>query len=227
MAEQPQDITRNSPSYATSFDLGVLSQAVLSQFWAVILTVILLTGATIGFSFAQQPKYEASIKIIIGQGGKLTQDPIAEAGLRDITDTMVVAVDTRPVAEGVIRELGLKETPKEVLEDMSVKRIGPTQFIEVTYTDTDPVRAKRVANTIGSVFSDEIAGVSPGSEAITASIWEPAVTPTSPEDPDPIRNGFLASVLGVPLGVGVALLADYLSPSSKRRKAVRESRSEY
>jgi hypothetical protein len=31
----------------------------------------------------------------------------------------------------------------------------------------------------------------------------------------------------VPLGVGVALLADYLSPSSKRRKAVRESRSAY
>jgi len=191
------------------------------------MTVVLLTGATVGFSIAQPPKYEASIKIIVGQGGKLTQDPLEEAGLRDITDTMVVAVDTRPVAEGVIRELGLEKTPKEVLEDMSVQRIGATQFIEVTYTDTDPERAKRVANTIGSVFSDEIAGISPGQDAITASIWEPAMVPTSPEDPDPIRNGFLALVLGMMLGVGLALLLDYLSVPVKHRKASSGSSSAY
>src|SRR5215211_5793163 len=146
MAERLRNTMHSSPSYAASLDLGVLSQAILRRFWVVVMTVVLLTGATVGFSIAQPPKYEASIKIIVGQGGKLTQDPLEEAGLRDITDTMVVAVDTRPVAEGVIRELGLEKTPKEVLEDMSVQRIGATQFIEVTYTDTDPERAKRVAN---------------------------------------------------------------------------------
>ena len=191
------------------------------------MTVVLLTGATVGFSIVQAPQYEASIKIVIGQGGKLTQDPLEEAGLRSLTDTMVVAVDTRPVAEGVIRKLDLQKSPKEMLEDTNVKRIGPTQFIEVTYTDTDPERAKLVANTIGSVFSKEIAGVSPGPDAITASVWEPAVVPESPVDPDPIRNGFLALVLGLMLGVGLALLLDYLSAPGKRKKTARVSRSEF
>jgi capsular polysaccharide biosynthesis protein len=227
IVERPGNSMNGSPSDAATLDLHVLSQAIARQFWVVVMTVVLLTGAAVGFSIAQPPKYEASIKIIIGQGGKLTQDPLAEAGLRDITDTMVVAVDTRPVAEGVIRELNLDKNPKEVLEDMSAQRVGATQFIEVTYTDTDPERAKRVANTIGSVFSDEIAGVSPGPDAITASVWEPATAPTSPEDPDPIRNGFLASVLGVMLGMGLALLLDYLSRPGKPKKTSRESHSAY
>ena len=227
MADRPQDTLNGPPTYGATLDLNVLGQAILRQFWVVVITVVVITGATTGFSLAQPPEYEASIKIIIGQGGKLTQDPVAQAGLMDITDTMVVAVDTRPIAQGVIRKLGLDETPKEVLKNMTAQRIGATQFIEVSYTDFDPERAERVANTIGSVFSDEIAGISPGSDAITASVWEPATVPTSPEDPDPIRNGFLASVLGAMLGVGLALLFDYLSTPGKRKKALRASRSDY
>ena len=225
--DRPQNTLNGPPSYAATVDLNVLGQALVRQFWVVVMTVVVITGATIGFSLAQPPEYEASIKIIIGQGGKLTQDPVAQAGLMDITDTMVVAVDTRPVAQGVIRKLGLDYTSKEVLKNVSAQRIGATQFIEVTYTDPDPERAKRVANTMGSVFSEEIAGISPGSDAITASVWEPATVPTSPEDPDPIRNGFMALVLGAMLGVGLALLFDFLSTPGKHKKALRDSRSEY
>jgi capsular polysaccharide biosynthesis protein len=227
LADGPQNTLNGSPSYGATLDLNVLGQALVRQFWVVVLTVVVITGATIGFSLAQPPRYEASIKVIVGQGGKLTQDPVAQAGLMDITDTMVVAVDTLPVAQSVVQKLGLDETPKEVLKNTSAQRVGATQFIEVSYTDSDPERAKRVANTIGSVFSDEIAGISPGSDAITASVWEPATVPTSPEDPDPIRNGFLALVFGAMLGVGLALLLDYLSTPGKRKKASRGFRSEY
>jgi len=227
MADRPPDTQDNSPSYSASVDLGSLAEAVLRRFWVVVVTVVLITGATIGFSIAQTPEYEASIKIVIGQGGKLTQDPVEQAGLQNITDTMVVAIDTRPVAEGVIRELDLKKSPKDLLKDMSVQRIGPTQFIEVTYRDTDPKRAKLVANTIGTVFSDQVGGVSPGEKAISATVWEPAVVPQSPADPDPVRNGFLALILGLMIGVGLALLLDYLSVPGKRRKSSRGSRSAY
>ncbi len=202
----------------SSLDLGSLAQIVFRHSWVIIMTIVLLVGATIGFSLAQPPKYDASIKIIVGQGGKLTQDPVAQAGLTEITDTIVVAADTRPVAEGVIEELGLNKTPKEMLKDTSASRIGPTQFIEVTYSDTDPQRAQRVANTIGTVLSDKIGGLSPGSGAITASVWETAVIPDSPEDPDPIRNGVLAAIVGLLLGLGLALLLDYFGLPGGRQK---------
>jgi capsular polysaccharide biosynthesis protein len=199
-------------------DLGNLARAVLRQFWIVVMTVVLLTCATVAFSLVQKPQYEASTKIIVGQGGKLTQDPVEEAGLQSITDTLVVAVETRPVAEGVIRKLDLQRSPKEVLENMQAKRIGPTQFIEVTYTGTDPQRTQQVANGIGEVFSQQVAGVSPGPEDITASVWEPAVVPKSPVDPDPIRNGLLALIAGLMLGIGLAVLLDFLSMPHVRHK---------
>jgi capsular polysaccharide biosynthesis protein len=218
MADQSRNTEHRSPRYAASLDLGDLIQAVLRQFWVVVMTVVLLTGATVGFSIAQTPAYVAQILIIIGQEGKLTQDPVEEAGLRSLTDTMVVAIDTRPVAEGVIRKLELQRTTKEVLDNMSAQRLGSTQFIEVSYSDTDPKRAHLVANTIGTVFSDKIAVVSPGQHAITASIWEPAAVPRSPVSPDPIRNGFLALVLGLMLGVGLAVLVDFLSVRGRHQK---------
>lgn len=227
MADLPQDTERRSPAYATPLDLGDIIQAILRQFWVVVLTVVLLTGATIGFSIAQTPQYEASTLIIIGQGGKLTQNPLELAGIRDITDTMVVAISTRTVAEGVIDKLDLKKTPKELLDNMEVKREGPTQFIRVTYTDDDPKRAQLVANTIGNVFSDKVAGVSPSAEAITATIWDPAAVPQTPADPDPVRNGFLALILGLVLGVALALLMDYLTVGGKGRKPFRGSRPTY
>jgi capsular polysaccharide biosynthesis protein len=203
---------------SSSLDLGRLVQIVLRRLWIVVLTAVWLTGAVIGISLVQTPEYEASTKIIIGQGGGLTQSAIEVAGLRDITDTMVVAVDTRPVAKGVIRDLNLQESPDVVLDNMSVQRIGATQFIEVFYTDSDPSRAQLIANTIGTVFSEQISGVSPGPKFITASVWERAEIPDSPVNPDPIRNGLLASIVGLMLGVGLALLLEYLSVRGGRRQ---------
>ena len=226
MADQPPNTERGSPPNAALLDLGEIVRAVLGQFWVVVMTVVLLTGATVGFSIAQTPQYEASTLIIVGQGGKLTQNPLELAGLRDITDTMVVAIGTRTVAEGVIDKLNLQKTPKELLDNMEVKREGSTQFIEVTYTDDDPKRAKLVANAIGNVFSDKVAGVSPSADAISATIWDPATVPRTPEDPDPVRNGLLALILGLMLGVGLALLLEHLT-SDKHRKASHGSRSAY
>ncbi len=227
MADLTRDTEHRSPSYAAPLDLGDVIQAILRQFWVVVMTVVLLTGATIGFSIAQTPQYEASTLIIIGQGGKLTQNPLELAGIRDITDTMVVAISTRTVAEGVIDKLNLQKTPKELLDNMEVRREGPTQFIEVTYRDDDPQRAQLVANTIGNVFSDKVAGISPSAEAITATIWDPAAVPQAPTDPDPVRNGFLALILGLMLGVALALLLDYLTVAGKLKKSPRGSRSAY
>lgn len=226
MDDLPQDTEHRSPGYATPLDLGGIVQAILRQFWVVVLTVVLLTGATIGFSIVQTPQYEASAKIMIGQGGKIVQDPLAEAGLLSITDTMVEAIKTRTVAKGVIGELDLQRTPKELLDNMEVKREGPTQLIEVAYTDDDPKRAQLVANTIGSVFSDKVAGTNSKPGAVTATIWDPAAVPQKPTDPDPVRNGFLALILGLMLGLALALLMDYLTVGGKHRKS-RGSRPEY
>lgn len=190
--------------------LGVLWR----RMWVVVLVAVALAGSAVGFSLLQTPMYEASVKILIGQ--KNTDQTYSNlgsdvTGLQALTATMATAVPTRPVAQDVIERLNLPdEYYGEFFENLSVQQIPETQFIELRYRDPDPERAQLVANTIGEVFSERVSKVSPSANSITATVWEEAVLPEVPVSPDPLRNGLVALVLGLLLGVGFALLLEYL-----------------
>jgi capsular polysaccharide biosynthesis protein len=183
--------------------------------WLVLLVIVVVVGATMGFSLTQTPLYEASIKVLIGQ----EQDSVPEGlgseipGLQQLTLTMTEAVNTQPVAEGVIRELDLEMSSEDFLKDLSVEQVGSTTFIEVTYTDPNPRRVQQIANTIGEVFSRKVAEVSPSTNSITATIWEPAVVPEGPVSPNIALNALLALIAGAMLGVGLALVLEHLDDS--------------
>lgn len=165
-----------------------------------------------GFSLMQQPVYEASIKVLVGQERGITEAPTDVSGLQDLTETMAVAITSRPVAESVIQQAGLRITPETFLEKrLSVGQIENTQFIEVSYQDAGPQRAQQVVNIVGDVFSERISNVSSETNAITATVWEQAAVPEEPISPDPLRNGLLAAMLGAVLGVGLAFLLGYLN----------------
>ena len=188
-------------------------QVIWKRFWVVLLVSIVLVGATVGFSLVQTPVYEGSIKILIGQQRGITETPADVTGLQQVTLTMAEGVSTRPVAEAVIRQQNLDITPENFLDNLSVQQIGTTQFIQVTYNDSSPEQAARVANAIGEVFSQQVSEVSPSANAITATVWEQAAVPDEPVSPDPTRNGLLALVLALMLGVGLAVLLDLLDDS--------------
>jgi len=184
------------------------------RLWAIGLVTAVLTGVVVGFSLAQTPMYEASIKILVGQERGITQDPNYALGLQQLTQTMVGGVSSRPVAEAVISQEDLRMTTGEFLgEHLSVEQEPNTQWIQVTYRDSSPERARQVANTVGDVFSRQVSEVSPSANAITATVWERAVVPDEPVTPKPVRNGLLALALGLVLGIGLAFLLEYLDDS--------------
>ncbi len=191
--------------------LGDFLRVVWKRLWVILLVTIVLVGAAVGSSLWLTPTYEASIKILVGQERGITQTPNDVAGLQKLTETMTEAVNSRPVAEAVIRQLGLQMTPEDFLEDhLNVEQIRDTQFIQVDYEDPSPERAQQVANTIGDVFSEQVSQVSPSANAITATVWERAEVPDDPVSPDPVRNGLLALGLGLMFGVGLAFLLETL-----------------
>ena len=206
------DITENGytvPRAYTSSPLKHLIQTVWRGVWIVVLAAVLLTGATVALSLVQTPMYEASARILVGQRGT---DEIPEDvfDLQQLTQTMTEAVHSRPVAEEVIRRLDLRETPEDLLQNMTAEQINATQFIQVDYRDPDPQRAEEVANTTGEVFSEQISEVSPSASSITATVWENATVPDRPVSPSPVRNGAIALATGVMLGIALVLLLDHL-----------------
>jgi capsular polysaccharide biosynthesis protein len=203
----PTEISQNE--YV--FSLEGIFQVIRRQIWSIAMVVTLLTGAAVGIGLVQAPTYEASIKILIGQkqDGGAADLGSNVLGLQQLTQTMAAAVNTRPVAKAVIQQLDLRESPKDLLENMSVSPVANTQFIEVSYRDASPEQAQQIANAIGQAFSEQVSVVSPSANAITATVWEQAVIPVNPVSPDPARNGLIALMLSSILGVTLAFLLEY------------------
>jgi capsular polysaccharide biosynthesis protein len=200
--------TGNTPSL-----IGFL-QVLLRRVWLIVLVTTFLTGSTLGFTWVQTPTYEASTKIIIGQKSRANSTFNLEgdvAGLQGLTATMTQAVTTRPIAQATVKQLDSPTvSAEELLENLSAQEDPGTMFIDVSYTDSDPKRAQLIANTVSQVFSEQVSKVSINANAVTATVWEPAVLPETPVSPDPLRNAIVALILGILLGVGSAFVVEYL-----------------
>ena len=195
---------------------------VLQRLWIIMLTAIVISGAVVGHGLMQKPVYQASSEILVGkkQGSDVVISPMEIQGLQQIAQTAVQAIDSRRVADAVIKKEGLDTTPGAVLSNMKVEQVASTQFIQVYYSDTNPDRARKVANALGEVSAQELSDIN--SKDITASVWEKAVKPGSPSAPRLVRNGILALLLGLLVGMGLAVLAEYLDDSWRFPEEVEE-----
>ena len=196
---------------------------------AATVAVVFVAVTVFMASLAETPLYESSAKILIGQEGGGLQgpsEPLADVErLEGSTMTLAEAADSRPIAEDTIERLGLSTTPKEFLERLDAEPIQNTQFIEVSYTDSDPARAKWVANTVGEVLSRRASEVSPSADAITANVWERAQVPDKPMSPSPLRNGLLALVSGLIFCMVLARALPSVAASGLGQGALRLTRA--
>jgi capsular polysaccharide biosynthesis protein len=185
-------------------------------FRVLVITVVIAAYAVTSASLQQAPTYEASAQVWVDPQQGDQQTYVTRSGeeiqplppspsvekLQELTQTMVHAIESRPVAEEVIQRLGLQMKPAELLDRLTVEQIEGTQFILLTYEDTDPMRAQQIANTVGEVSSEFI---SERSNEFMATVWEKAAVPESPVSPHPLRNGLLTLVIGLMLCAGTVV----------------------
>src|SRR5215217_8796878 len=195
----------------------------------------LLVAVAVGVaSLLQTPKYEASAQLwvdwqqgdqqtyVTRSGEEIQTLPPGGEGLQTIILTIIDAIDSRPVAEEAIQRLNLDMTPAELLDNLTIEQVESTSFIVLTYQGNDPVEATKIVNTVGQVSSELISERSAAGSQLTANVYEEAIVPESPVSPDPLRNGVLAAVFGVMLGIGLALLMEYLDHSWRSPEEVEQ-----
>lgn len=216
------DPRRESPDgdYFDGNDLGLYDplDIIVRNVWIIATCAMAVAIVALLASFLQPPTYESSVKLLVGQeGGVQTSESPASnlgnevEGLQRLTETMVEGVTTRPVAESAIEELGLSESPEDLLSSLSASQIGDSQFIEVSYQDSDPATAQKVADSVGKNFSERISELGSNANSITASVWEEAALPASPIAPNIPRNTLLGAALGLMLGIGLAFMREFFS----------------
>jgi hypothetical protein len=119
--------------------------------------------------------------------------------LEKASQATATALDGPGVAQRVVERLNLpKESTGELLKNMSAEQEPDVPVIDVTYTDTNPMRAQLVVNAAGQVVPDYVKGGS-----FMATQWEPAKLPDAPVSPNPFRNGLITLAIGLVLSMVV------------------------
>jgi len=203
---------------------------ILRRRWRLITaTVLVAVAASAGFSALQVPQYAASAQLFVStpsggaeayQGGLFSQQRVLSyADLITGEEIAAQVLDDLGDAGGEI-------TASELSEQLSSSVMPETVLLEVTATDPGPARAQRLANAVGDAFTTYVAELEtpPGrtKAPIKATVVDSADLPTDPVSPQVFRNVALASVLGLLLGVGLAVLRETLDSSVKTVAEVEE-----
>jgi capsular exopolysaccharide synthesis family protein len=125
--------------------------------WVIIQAVVIVTITAIVVSLLQPAVFEGQAKVLISD--RDTGAAILGTAISDLTSqperglqTQVQLMQLRPLAENTIRKLGLKETPEDLLKNVTVSAVGQTNIVTITTRAGDSRMASMIANTLAEEF---------------------------------------------------------------------------
>src|SRR5829696_1298890 len=143
--------------------------------------------------FHREPIYEPTARVWVERELLISPPaPGPDKRLTETTPAMVRLAGSRPVAEEARRSLGLQAGSAELLENLEVRRVRGTTFIDLTYRGTDRKKATQTVNTLAKVAAERLSEA--GTKNLAAVVWEEAQVPPAVPEPKPLRNGLLTLV---------------------------------
>ena len=143
----------------------------------VIATVICAVGAFSYCKFFVTPSYSATSSIVVTNGAVTTSyaettDKISGSDISAslyLSYTVVDILNTPDIYIELADRLGEDDYQKLKGGFSVARRSEDTLFIDITYSSTDPVKAKEIVNVFGEVACEYIPGFIPSARANVAS----------------------------------------------------------
>ena len=172
--------------------------------------------------FVMTPQYAVSTQLLVSQRDTDPANTIQSADIRtnlELINTYNVIIKSNRILENVSEELDLNLSAAALSDKISVTNENQSQVVTVRVTDTDPLRAERIANTTVSVFQEEIYELMNVDNVNVLNLAEVGVNP-QPVSPNLTMNIAIAFVLGAMVGVGIAFLLEYLDTTIKTEEDI-------
>jgi tyrosine-protein kinase len=188
--------------------------------WRVLAVVLFLTTAAAAFvTWQATPQYESSARIFVAtsdaDASQFYQGGVFAA--QRVTSYADLVPKSRQLADDVAEALGGKVDPTDLQSEITAQVVPDTVNLEITATNQDPVRARDIAQAYAEALSDLVSTLeTPDGQTtplIRAEIVDNASVSDSPVSPQPVRNIGLGVLLGLLLGVGLAVTRELLDKS--------------
>lgn len=201
---------------------------ILRRRWILILAVGLSALAVAAVvTLSMTPRYTATTRLFFGVEGSGSATDLAQGStFAEKQMTSYAEVATSPlVLNSVIGQLNLTVTADELAGFVTATVPSDTVILEVSVSATDAAQAARIGNAVGAELSEVAAGLSPeradGTQAVRATTLAPAVVSTRPSSPSIPQNLALGLVVGLLLGVGIAVLLQLMDTKIRSDQDVR------
>ncbi len=169
---------------------------VLRRRIAVILLCTALLGGLFGVysAFFITPIYESTSKLyILTQSTSLTSLTDIQVGT-SLTQDYKELITSRSILNQVSDNLGLDITYEAFLQRVSINNPNNTRIIAISVQDTDPDRAKVIADELADVSRENISNIM---STDAPSVYEYGYVTNRPVSPNIVRNTLIGALLGV------------------------------
>lgn len=200
-------------------ELRAFLSALRRSWWLAVGGLLVGASAGLALSALKTPVYVAHTQLFVSatepastseayQGSQFSQQRAA---------SYARLLRGEELAGRLIERLELPLSAGELTSFIDAAVVPETVLLEIAVTDTSPERAQRIAGAIGDEFPDLVSeletpaggGVSP----VKVTVTERPGLPESPSSPIPERNVALGGLLGLVLGIGLAVARDRLDRS--------------
>ena len=199
-----------------TIDLREYFSIIKKRFWiiALITIVAMVVSGVISF-FMLSPVYESKSTLIVNTE-KNEETQMITGDQFSVTQKLAVTygeiIKSRAVLESVISNLKLDSEYEDLVEKITVSPVKDTQIISISVQDTNPKKARDIANEIPKVFEKEVKRIT---KANDIQVIDKAILPENPIKPNKIMNVAIAAVLGMMIGLFVVFLLEYLDNKIK------------
>jgi len=201
---------------------------VLRKQWRlIVLCVLLAAGAAALATMQTTPLYRSGVTFFVSTPTDDARDAFAggtfsQQRVRSYADIVAGPSTAAAVAQAVP---GLRAS--DVVDSVTATVVPDTVLLETTVTDASPRRAEQIARGLADSFPGVIAALERpeggGASPIKVSVVEQPTVAADPVSPRPARNLALALVLGLLLGVGLAVLRETLDNTVKNPEDARDA----
>lgn len=194
----------------------------------IILGVLVCFLSALVVTAYTTPTYESTAQLLVSQGQAAPRDQSSGESYQAVllserlTKTFSQMIAGRSLAEKVMEKLKSPLSPEGLMKKVRAEPVKDTQIIQITVTDTDPVRAKDLANAYAEEFIKMVNKSIPSSALINVGTVEPAVIPHSPVKPKPVLNAVLGLLVGIMASIGFAFLLEQLDITVKEPDEIEE-----
>ncbi|MEO6472531.1 MAG: polysaccharide biosynthesis tyrosine autokinase [Aeromicrobium sp.] len=193
------------------------------------MTIVIVTLVAVGLgtllTLRATPEYASTARLFIStpqsdsnaayQGGLFSQ-----ARVKSYADLLT----GEEISRRVVDRLNLHESPQDLSDQISAVAKLDTVVLAITVTDPQPAKAQLLSQTVAEEFVKYVKELeTPDGQTtapVKASIVDRATKPGGPVSPQPTRNLALATILGLLIGAGVAILKDSFDTTIKSSESL-------